>query len=90
MCFSLAWLEQILIWIVILACIIGVLQLLVPWVFSTMGIGLGPLPAIIRMIVIAIIVIAVIIFVFDLLGCLGGGFHLGRVGDMTHPLRELG
>lgn len=80
MCFSLSWLEDLLIWIVILACVIGVLQLLIPWVFSMVGISLGPLPAIIRMVVIAIVVIAVIIFVFSLLGCLGPGLHLpGRL-----------
>ena len=70
MCFTLSWLANLLIFIVVVAAIIAILQLLIPWVFEMMGVNLGPIPQII--IVIAIVVIAVIIFVFDLIGCLGG------------------
>lgn len=94
MCFTLGWLENLLIWLVILAVVVGVLQLLIPWVFSMIGLNLGPLPAIIRMVVIAIVVIAVIIFVFDLLGCvLGTGMHFPRfgfVGPGLHLLQLVG
>ena len=72
MCFTLSWLANLLIFIVVVAAIIAILQLLIPWVFSLMGVDLGPIPQIIRIIVIAIVVIAVIIFVFSLIGCLGG------------------
>ena len=77
MCFTLGWLENLLILVVVIAVVIGVLQLLVPWVFSMVGVSLGPVPQIVRMIVIAIIVIAVIIFVFDLLSCVMGSGGLG-------------
>lgn len=72
MCFSLFSIEHLLIWIVILAAIIGVLKILIPWVCSAMGISVGPLPQIINIIVMAIVVIAVIVVVFTLLSCLGG------------------
>lgn len=70
MCFSLSWVEQLLIFIVIIAALIAVLRLLVPWVLGLFAINLGPLPQIINIIVTAIIAVAVIIFVFDLLLCL--------------------
>lgn len=81
MCFTLGWLEQLLVWIVVIAVVVGVLQLLIPWVFSLVGVPLGPLPMIVRYIVLGVIAIAVIYFVFGLLECVvgGGGFpHLVR------------
>jgi hypothetical protein len=80
MCFSLGWLESLLINIVILAVVIGILKLLIPWVFGLLGVSSGPLMAVIQWIIIGIVAIFVIITVFQLLGCLGGfhGFHLAR------------
>lgn len=77
MCFSLAWLENLLIWIVIVAAVIGILKLLIPWVFSFLGVSTGPLLQIISIVVYAIIAIFVIYVAFALISCLvGGGFHL--------------
>jgi hypothetical protein len=78
MCFSLAWIEAVLIWLVILGAVIAVLQIFVPWVLSMIGFNLGPIPQIIRIVIVAIIVIAAIYFVFDLISCLGG-FSFPRV-----------
>ena len=69
-CFTLPFLEHILLMIVVIAAVVAVIGLLVPWVFSMVGVNLGPLPQIVRIIVGAIIAIAVIYFVFDLLSCL--------------------
>ena len=63
MCFTLGWIEQLLIWVVIIACVVGVLRLLVPWVLGLAGVGAGPIPQIINIIVTAIIVVAAIILV---------------------------
>jgi ABC-type multidrug transport system fused ATPase/permease subunit len=73
MCFSLAWLQQLLIWAVIVGAIIAILQLFVPWVLSQVGdLGgaVGVILQVIRIIVWAVIVIFVIYFVFDLISCL--------------------
>lgn len=39
MCFSLAWLEQLLIWLVIVCAVIGILKLIVPFVLTQLGAG---------------------------------------------------
>jgi hypothetical protein len=82
-CFSLAWIEQMLVWLVIIAAIIGILQIIVPWVLSKLGPQLGEavgiVSAVIRIIVWAFVIIVVIYIVFGLISCLlgaGGGLHL--------------
>ena len=75
MCFSLGWLEQFLIWLVILGAVIAILKLMVPWL--TTVIGLPVVGQILVIVMYAIIAILVIYIVFDLLACLfgfGGGF----------------
>ena len=69
-CFTLAWLEQLIIYIVVLAVVIGVLRLLVPWLFGLLNISLGPMPQILNLVIMGIVLIAVIVFVFDLVRCL--------------------
>jgi hypothetical protein len=76
MCLTLEWLKDLLVFVVVIAAVIAVLRLLIPWVVGLLGISPGPLPQIINIIVTAIIVIAVIIIVFDLLSCLMGSAHL--------------
>lgn len=73
MCFSLQWIEQLLIWLVIVAAVIALLKLLLPFVLGPLG-GAGTVIAqAIDIVVWAIIAIAVIYFVFALIACLGGG-----------------
>jgi hypothetical protein len=75
MCFSLAWLAQFLVWLVILGAVIAIVKLLVPWLTTFIGV---PILGQIAMIVLyAIVAIIVIYIVFDLLSCLlgfGGSF----------------
>lgn len=71
-CFSLSWVEALLIWLVIVCAVIAVLKLLIPWILSVIGANLGIIPAILNIIFWAFIVICVIYLVFDLIGCLGG------------------
>jgi hypothetical protein len=82
-CFSLAWIQQILIWIVIVGAIVAILQLFIPWVLAQAGALAGPMSMIlqvIKIIVWAIVVIFVIYIVFDLISCFlgSGGISLPR------------
>jgi ABC-type multidrug transport system fused ATPase/permease subunit len=83
MCFSLAWLENLLIWVVIVGALIAILQLFVPWVLAQVGdLGgaVGVVLQIVKIIIWAIIVIFVIYIVFDLIQCLmsSGSLKLPR------------
>jgi hypothetical protein len=73
MCFSLEWLEQLLVWLVIVGAVIAILRLLLPWVASQLGIPI--VAQVIHIVLVAIICIVVIYFCFALISCLGGG-HL--------------
>jgi hypothetical protein len=76
MCFSLAWVEQMLIWLVVLCAVVALLRLVIGFVLPQLGIG-GPIFSIIvaaiNIFIWAIVLIAVIIFIFDLAQCLMGG-----------------
>ena len=81
MCFSMAWWENLLIWLVIVLAIIAILKLLVPLVLGQLGWGGGTIMQIINIVVWAAIVIFVIIFAFAMISCLmsmggGSGLHL--------------
>jgi hypothetical protein len=83
MCFSLNWLEQLLIWVVIVGAVIAILQLFVPWVLAQVGdLGgaVGVILQIVKIVIWAIIVIFVIYIAFDLLSCLmsSGSLKLPR------------
>jgi hypothetical protein len=71
MCFSLPWIEQLLVWLVIVCAIIAILRLLLPWVAAQLGIPI--IGQVINIILWAVVVIFVIYFCFSLLSCLGGG-----------------
>lgn len=73
MCFSLPWLEQVLIYIVIVCAIIGILKLLIPFVLGQLGAGGGVIAAAINIVLWAIIAIFVIYICFALISCLAGG-----------------
>jgi len=79
MCFSLEWVEQLLIWLVIVGAIVAILRLLIPWALSFFGFNPGPIMQIINIVIGAIVVIFVIYFVFAMIACLssmGGGLSL--------------
>ncbi len=70
MCFSLAWIENILIWCVVIGAVFAVIRLLLPLVLGFLG---GPGALILQIITIvfwAVVLILIIIFAFDLLSCL--------------------
>ncbi len=80
MCFTLPWLEQLLVWLVIVCAIIAILKLVVPWVLSMLGIPI--VGQVLNIVLWAIIAIFVIYFCFALIGCLGS--MGGGVGLFPH------
>jgi hypothetical protein len=78
MCFSMEWLEQLLVWCVIVGAIVAILRLVVPWAVAQLGLPL--VGQVLNIILYAIICIIVIWIIFALISCLmsmgGGGIGL--------------
>jgi hypothetical protein len=82
MCFSLQWLEQVFIWIIIICAIVAIVRLLLPMVFAQLGAPGGTILAIINIAMWAIVAIFVVMFAFELISCLlsaGGGLHFPSI-----------
>jgi membrane protein DedA with SNARE-associated domain len=76
MCFSIGWIEQLCVWIVIVIALISILRIVVPWLAGIVSLP-GPVIAIINIVIWAVIAIAAIYIIFGLLSCLfTGGFSL--------------
>lgn len=75
-CFSLAWFQQLLIWLVIICAVIAILKLLVPYVLSQIGAeisgGASVVMQAIHIVIWAIVAIVVIYICFALIACLMG------------------
>lgn len=69
-CFTLAWLQQFLVWCIIVGAVIAIIRLVVPWVLSQVGIPL--IAQVVNIILWAIVAIFVIYIIFALLSCLMG------------------
>lgn len=69
MCFTLGWFEQLLVWLVVVAAVVAILRILVPWLIAPIG---GPIAQIINIVLWAVIACFVIYLVFALLACVGG------------------
>lgn len=73
MCFSLNWLEQLLIWLVVVCAIVALLRLVVGFILPRIGLAgefVSIIVRVIQIVIWAVVLIAVIIFVFDLIYCL--------------------
>jgi hypothetical protein len=68
-CFSLAWIEQLLIWLVVIAAVFALVRLVVPAFLPPFG---ATIVQLLNIILWAIVAIAVIILIFDLLSCAVG------------------
>lgn len=68
-CFSLGFLQQLVIWVIVAAAIIAIIQLLIPWLESATWPVLGQ---IIRIVLWAVVAIVVVYIIFALLSCLLG------------------
>ena len=76
-CLSLGFLQQAIIWVIVIAAIVAVIRLLVPYLTSLIGFPI--IGRIIEIVLWAVVAIAVVYLIFGLLGCLmgsGGGLHL--------------
>jgi len=71
MCFSLGWLEQLCVWIIIVSAVIAVIRLLIPWLGSLIGVPI--VVQIINIALWAIVAIMAVYIIFALLSCLLGG-----------------
>ncbi len=79
MCFSLAALQQFLIWLIVIVAVVALLKLVVPYILSMLGVSGGIIMAAINIFVWAIVAIFVVMFIFQLISCLvgaGGGLHM--------------
>ncbi len=80
-CFTLAWLLQVFIWLIVIGAVVALIRLCLPWVLANLGEPGGTIVAAIRIVLWAVVAIFVVIFLFDLIHCLlGGGLTFPRVG----------
>lgn len=77
-CLTLGFLEQLIVWLIVVGAIVACIKLLVPWISSLVTPIVGQ---IIMIILWAIVAIMVVYLIFGLLGCLVGS------GPPFHPLR---
>ena len=76
MCFDLTWFENLLIWLVIVSAVVAIFKLLLPLVFSRLGMAGEVILRIINIIVWAVVTIFIIKVAFDLISCFAGSsFH---------------
>ncbi len=71
-CFSMAWLEQLLVWLVIVCAVVAILRLLLPFILGQLGAGGTIIMQAINIVIWAIVLIFVIYVCFALISCLGG------------------
>jgi hypothetical protein len=70
-CFSIVWIQQLIIWIIVIAAIVAIIRIVVPWLTGIAGGSLpGPVWAILNIVLWAVVAIAVVIIVFDLIACI--------------------
>jgi hypothetical protein len=77
MCFSLAWIEQLCIWLIVVIAIVSIIRLLVPYLMSLIGIPL--VAEIINIVLWAVVAIMCVYIIFALISCL-----LGAGGGLMH------
>lgn len=75
-CFTLLWLEQLIIWLIIVAAVISIIRIVVPWLTGLIGIPV--VGAVIQVVLWAICAIIAVKIIFMLIACLlgGGALHL--------------
>jgi ABC-type Na+ efflux pump permease subunit len=77
-CFTLGFLEQLIVWLIVVGAIVACIKLLVPWLSGIVNPIVGQ---IIMIILWAIVAIMVVYLIFGLLSCLVGS------GPPFHPIR---
>ena len=82
MCFSIGFLEGLLIDLIWIAAIIAIIRILVPWLAAFVGFG-PPIVQIFNIILWAIVAVWVVYLIFGLLSCVAGS----GLGIFPHSLR---
>jgi hypothetical protein len=73
-CFSLQWLEALLVWLIVICAVVALLRLLIGFVIPKLGLGgevLGFVVKAITIVIWAIVCIGLVYLVFSLVICLG-------------------
>ena len=73
MCFSLEWLRDLLIWIIVVCAVVALVRLLVAVVLPHLGLGAEVVSVVARaryIIMWMVICIAAVVFIFGLISCL--------------------
>ncbi len=81
MCFSLSWVMNVLIWLVVIGAVIAIIRLFLPLVLAQFGAAGTLVMQVLNIIIWAFVLIVIILFAFELLSCLlgsGGGLSLQR------------
>lgn len=73
MCFSLAWIESLCIYLIFVIGIVAIIRLVVPWLLAQLGGGGGIIAGIINIVLWMVVAIFVVYLCFALLSCIGGG-----------------
>lgn len=68
-CFSIAWIAQLAIWLVVVVAVFAIIKILVPWIASKLGADGAIAAQIISICLWTAIAIAVILIVASLLAC---------------------
>jgi hypothetical protein len=71
MCFTLSWIEQLCVWLIMVIAVVAILRLLVP--FLTGMIGIPVVGQFINIVLWAVVAIMCVYIIFALLSCLLGG-----------------
>jgi len=82
MCFSLAWIAALLVWIIVICAAYGLVQLLVGFILPKLGIGGEIISFIVRAFYIifwAIVCILAVYFIVDLIECLSPSLSMPRL-----------
>jgi hypothetical protein len=80
MCFSLGWIAQLCIWLIVVFAVVQIIRLLLPYLLGLIGIPL--IGQIISIVLWAVVAIMCVYIIFDLLACL-----LGAGGGLMHMPR---
>lgn len=77
-CISLGWLQNLLIWLVVIGAVIALVKLLLPLAVGPLGAAGTTVARALNIVIWATVAVAVIVLVFDLLACLVGIPHTVR------------
>jgi len=81
-CFSLQWLEQFVVYCIVVGAVIALIRLIVPWAVAQLGVPL--LGQVVSIILWAIVCIFAVYIIFSLFSCFIGGAGLSLMPPPMH------